>query len=92
MARRKKRKSAKRSRACSVVLFRKRAKCPASIKRECKTGKGGQTCRVTAGSCKGRWQSAGAAQRTALNLKARLAKAKGCSPGFATKLGRYGRR
>lgn len=79
----------KRTRASnSARLFKKRAKCPASIRRTCKTTKKGQVCRVVAGSYKSKWFSAGVSQRRALNLKARLAKAKGCQPSIATHLGR----
>ena len=87
MARRKsKRKSTRASN--SARLFKKRAKCPSSIRRKCKTTKKGQVCQVTAGSYKSKWLSAGISQRRALNLKARLSKAKGCSPSLNTALGR----
>ncbi len=83
------RRKAKRSRASnSARLFKKRAKCPASIRRTCKTTKKGQLCRVVAGSYKSKWFSAGVSQRRALNLKARLAKTKGCSPNVISHLGR----
>lgn len=72
----------------SARLFKKKAKCPSSIKRTCKTTKKGQLCQVVAGSYRSKWFSAGVSQRRALNLKARLAKAKGCTPSLATHLGR----
>ncbi len=87
MARRKTRRKSTRA-SNSSRLFKKRAKCPSSIKRKCKTTKKGQLCQVVAGSYKSKWFSAGVSQRRALNLKARLMKAKGCSPGFQTSLGR----
>ncbi len=102
------RKRAKRSsrRSNSSRLFKKRSPCPTSIKRTCKmvsakAGRKGkvlhgatkQVCQVVAGSYKSKWFSAGVAQRRALNLKARLAKVKGCAPAIAaTSLGRYKRR
>lgn len=88
MARR--RKSYRRSN--SQRLFKKRAKCPSSIRRVCKTTKKGQVCQVVAGSFRSKFYSAGVSQRRALNLKARLAKAKGCQPGLSTSLGGYRRR
>lgn len=88
MARR--RKSYRRSN--SQRLFKKRARCPASIRRVCKTTKKGQICQVVAGSFRSKPYSAGVSQRRALNLKARLAKAKGCSPSLSTSLGGYRRR
>ena len=88
MAKRKKR-AARRTRASnSSKLFKKRAKCPSSIRRTCKTTKKGQVCQVVAGSYKSKWYSAGVSQRRALNLKARLAKTKGCSPSVVSHLGR----
>lgn len=84
-----KRKAKRRARASnSARLFKKRSKCPSSIRRTCKTTKKGQVCQVTAGSYKSKWYSAGVSQRRALNLKARLAKAKGCSPSVVSHLGR----
>jgi len=84
-----KRKKARRARASnSSRLFKKKARCPSSIRRTCKTTKKGQLCQVVAGSYRSKWFSAGVSQRRAINLKARLAKAKGCSPGLSTKLGR----
>ncbi len=87
MARRRSRRKSTRA-SNSARLFKKRAKCPSSIKRVCKTTKKGQLCRVTAGSYKSKWFSAGVSQRRAINLKARLAKSKGCSPSLQTHLGR----
>lgn len=90
MARRKRR--ATRRRGYSTVL-KKRSKCPSSIRRECKTTKkGGQRCRIVAGSWHSKYMPAGKAQRSALNLKAKLLKTKGCSPALATKLAGYRRR
>lgn len=83
------RRKAKRTRASnSSRLFKKKSKCPSSIRRTCKTTRKGQVCQVVAGSYRSKWFSAGVSQRRALNLKARLAKAKGCSPSVATHLGR----
>ncbi len=83
------RKRAKRTRRSnSSRLFKKSSKCPSSIRRTCKTTKKGQICQVVAGSYKSKWFSAGVSQRRALNLKARLAKTKGCSPTVASHLGR----
>jgi len=87
----KKRKSSKRKSAYRTMIS-KRAKCPASIKRVCKTTKrGGQQCKISAGRWTSKYMPAGVAQRKAINLKARLSK-KGCSPGFATKLAGYRRK
>ncbi len=89
MARRTRRRSARRlPRSNSARLFKKKSSCPSSIKRVCKTTKKGQVCQVVAGTYKSKWFSAGVSQRRALNLKARLAKAKGCSPTLNTHLGR----
>ncbi len=89
MARRKRRTTKRRARASnSSKLFKKRAKCPSSIRRTCKTTKKGQVCQVVAGTYKSKWFTAGVSQRRALNLKARLMKSKGCSPSIATHLGR----
>jgi hypothetical protein len=83
------RKRARRTRVSnSSRLFKKRAKCPSVVKRVCKTTKKGQVCQVVAGSYRSKWFSAGVSQRRALNLKARLAKAKGCQPSISTHLGR----
>ncbi len=90
MARRRTKSSRRRSN--SSRLFKKRSKCPSSIRRTCKTTKKGQVCQVVAGSYRSKWYSAGVSQRRALNLKARLAKSKGCSPTVASHLGRYKRR
>lgn len=94
MARKKHRKSRRRGRGrrgYSTVL-KKSSKCPSVIKRECKiTRKGGQRCRVVAGSWHSKYMPAGKAQRSALNLSARLKK-KGCAPTFSTKLAGYRRR
>lgn len=81
-----KRKAARRSN--STRLFKKRARCPSVIRRKCKTTKKGQVCQVVAGSYRSKWFNAGVSQRRALNLKARLAKSKGCSPSLNTSLGR----
>jgi len=75
------------------TLLKKKSKCPASIKRICKTTKkGGQRCKIIAGSWHSKSMPAGKAQRSALNLRARLEKVKGCKPTFATKLAGYRRR
>lgn len=84
----KRKRSSSRRRSNSSRLFKKRAGCPSSIKRVCKTTKKGQVCQVTAGSYRSKWYSAGVSQRRALNLKARLAKTKGCSPSVVSHLGR----
>lgn len=85
-------------------LLKKNAKCVSSVKRVCKvvptkrnrrTGrinKGGQVCRVVAGSYKSKWTSAGAALRSAVKLRTRLQK-KGCAISTSgVALGRYRRR
>lgn len=87
MARRRSKSSRRRSN--SQRLFKKRARCPSSIRRTCKTTRKGQVCQVVAGSYRSKWYSAGVSQRRALNLKARLSKSKGCSPSLNTSLGRY---
>lgn len=84
----KRKRSSSRRRSNSSRLFKKRAGCPSSIKRVCKTTKKGQVCQVTAGTYRSKWYSAGVSQRRALNLKARLAKTKGCSPSVVSHLGR----
>lgn len=87
MARSKKsRRRGKRSRRGYSTVLKKTSKCPAVIRRECKiTKKGGQRCRVVAGSWHSKYMPAGKAQRSALNLSAKLKK-KGCAPTFNTKL------
>jgi hypothetical protein len=73
-------------------LVKKGAKCPGTVKRECKiTKKGGQRCRVVAGRYKSKFYPAGQALRSMLKLKTRLGK-KGCATGLSTSLGRYRRR
>lgn len=106
MARKKHRRSARRARSTRrhtrrstrrrtrrgySKLLKKTGKCPAVIKRECKiTKRGGQRCRVIAGSWRSKWIAAGKAQRSALNLSAKLKK-RGCAPTFSTKLAGYRR-
>ncbi len=93
MARRKRRATRRRTRRGYSTVLKKRSKCPSSIRRECKTTrKGGQRCRIIAGSWHSKYMPAGKAQRSALNLRARLEKTKGCKPGFSTKLAGYRRR
>lgn len=85
-------------------LMKKNAKCPGTVRRECKvlptrrnrrTGrinKGGQVCRVIAGRYRSKFTSAGAALRSAIKLRTRLQK-KGCAVGAGgVALGRYRRR
>ena len=87
MARRKKRRSSRRRSRGYAKVIKKGTKCPTIIRRECKvTRRGGQRCRVIAGSWHSKYMPAGKAQRSAINLRARLQKSKGCAPGFSTKL------
>lgn len=93
MARRKRTRRARITRRGYSTVLKKRSKCPSSIRRECKiTKKGGQRCRIVAGSWHSKYMPAGKAQRSALNLRAKLEKTKGCKPTFATKLAGYRRR
>lgn len=98
MARRRRRRSGYQR------LLKKKAKCPGSVRRVCKviptkrnrrTGrinKGGQMCRVVAGTYKSKWTSAGSALRSAIKLRTRLQK-KGCAVGAGgVHLSRYRRR
>lgn len=88
MAKRKRSTKRRARKSNSSRLFKKHAKCPTSIRRVCRTTKKGQICQVVAGSYKSKWFNAGVSQRRALNLKARLAKSKGCSPKVVSHLGR----
>lgn len=91
MARRTRRTRRRTRRGYSKVI-KKSGKCPSVIRRECKiTKKGGQRCRVIAGPWKSKYMPAGKAQRSAINLQARLRKSKGCAPTFSTKLAGYRR-
>lgn len=71
-------------------VVKKGTKCPTSVRRECKvTKKGGQRCRVIAGSYKSGYTTAGQALRSSIKLRERLKK-KGCTVSTPM-LGRYRR-